>query len=219
MNFSKTIDSLTKWIETNTPKEHGLLIPVSGGSDSALCFWLCQSAIGERTMAIYVGSDLRQKEWIESIGSIQYTDIPIDSDNPEVDRWACFLKVALKNQLILTGSRNLTEHTLGTYSTASKVASFLPLVGLWKHQVMDLCRHVGVPKEILASSLQADPACGRPEEMAAIPFDTVDAFLQVKLGIQKTSPDFAPGQREYLESVYASNLFKKDLPLVGPRAV
>lgn len=216
MNPAKTIENLSEWINQNTPQDNGFLVPISGGSDSALCFWLCNNIMKERTLAVYIGTDLRQKEWFESLGSIHYGSADVTSDNPEIDRWAYFLRVALKERRILTGSRSLTEHTLGTYSTASRVASFLPLAGLWKHEIMDLCKYVGVPDEIIQSSLRADPACGRPEKMAAIPFKTVDDFLRVKIEAAENLPDFTPGQEEYLEDVYRSNLYKKHLPLMGP---
>lgn len=216
MNLATRVEILGDWIVRNTPSDNGLIVPVSGGSDSALCFWLCSRVMKERTLGVYIGKDLRQKEWFESIGVIHYGSIQEDSDNPEVDRWAYFLRVALKEHRVLTGSRNLTEHTLGTYSTASRVASFLPLAGLWKHEVMELCGYVGIPDEIIQSSLRADPACGRPEKMSAIPFEVLDDFLQVKLGLRDDMPSFAAGQEEYLESMYTGNLYKRELPLTGP---
>ena len=44
---------------------------------------------------------------------------------------------------------------------------------------MALCKAAGVPNEVIASSRRADPKCGRPRTMAAIPFERVDRFLEV----------------------------------------
>jgi lincosamide nucleotidyltransferase A/C/D/E len=102
---------------------------------------------------------------------------------------------------------------------ASRVATYLPLAGLWKSEVMELAAVVGVPVEVLASSRRADPECGRPQEMADIPFETVDGFLQVRVGEWPES-DLAglpAAAIAYLDSVYRRNGFKAGLPLRGPQ--
>jgi len=115
-----------------------------------------------------------------------------------------------------SGTRNKTEHILGTFSLASRLSSHLPLVGLWKSEILKLCKHVGVPEEIIASSKKADPACGRPQELVQIPLDLVDLFLQVKLGESRKDLDaLTAPQREYLEDLYARGGFKRHLPLLS----
>lgn len=221
MNSQKTIDALIAWIKEAIPQGNGVLIPVSGGSDSALCFWLCSQAIPERTKAVYIGSSMRCQEWFESVGTVAFDAMENDGTNPEVARWAHFLSLCLQEDRVLIGSRNLTETTLGTFSNASRVAAFLPLGGLWKHQVMELCSFVGIPQEITESSKRADPECGRPERMSDIAFEAVDYFLQEKLGLKADPKLFAPSedQRAYLEEVYAHNAYKRTLPLSGPSAM
>lgn len=216
MNYAETIAQIIDWLRSSTPAGKKLLIPVSGGSDSAFCYWLCTQVFGDRVEVVYIGTDLREKEWFEKQGRVHYGVIEEASNNPEVARWAYFLARALQTDSILVGSRNRTEDTLGTYSTASKVSSFLPLANLWKHEVMGLCEFAGVPDTILTSSSRADPACGRPEEMAAIEFKQVDDFLQTKLGIRDGYDGLSLQQVEYLEDVYMSHLYKHQLPLKGP---
>jgi NH3-dependent NAD+ synthetase len=106
---------------------------------------------------------------------------------------------------------------LGTYSLASRVATYLPLVNFWKTEVMELAESIGIPTEILSSSRHADPSCGRPVEMAAIPFDIVDRFLRVRVGERPNADldDLPPAMLKYLESVYSRNRFKTNLPLRG----
>jgi hypothetical protein len=84
---------------------------------------------------------------------------------------------------------------------------------------MVLCKQVEVPAEILRSSRRADPACGRPPELAEIPFHLVDWFLQVEQG-ERPVEDLAlldEGRLRYLEGIYRYNQFKMKLPLRGPR--
>src|SRR5690554_2447831 len=214
MNHQQTVDSLLKWITSTTPKGAKVLIPISGGSDSAFCYWLYNQALPGQAKGIFIGTDLRASEWFEQIGQVMYSDAELAAKHPEIERWAHFLNVSIQENRILVGSRNKTEDTLGTFSHASRVAAILPLAGLWKSQVMELCRYVEVPAEIIASSHRADPACGRPQRMADIPFEVVDAFLQAKQGAAIPCPA-TPDQLTYLERVYAANSYKKTLPLKG----
>ena len=217
------LESIIDWIRrtTDTAGGRGALVPVSGGSDSALCFWLCAKALPPRyAIAAYVGDGLRCRPWFESLGPLHVFPKPAHDGvaDPEALRWAMMISHGRRERCWMVGSRNRTEDVFGTYSLASRVATYLPLAGMWKSEVMELCGRVGVPDEILASSRQADPACGRPQEMADIPFRSVDLFLQVKVG-ERPEPDLAAlceAQLGYLESVYRRYTFKKQLPLRPP---
>jgi NAD+ synthase len=219
----RQLDTLIDWIGqvVEPATERGALVPVSGGSDSALCFWLCARALPPgRAIALYVGSALRCREWFESIGTLLTLDEPprtADIDG-EVFRWAMTVTQARAHRGWVTGSRNRTEDVFGTYSLASRVCTLFPLAGLWKSQVMELCEAVGVPQEITQSSRQADPACGRPQEMADIPFSQVDLFLQAKVGErpERELLQLDENQLKYLECVYQRNQFKRHLPLRPP---
>jgi len=215
------LQSIIDWIRlsTDVAAGRGALIPISGGSDSALGFWLCTQALpAGRAIGAYVGSALRCREWFEQLGPIHFLREPQDSTHIETTRWGLMLSLALDQRCWLVGTRNRTEDVLGSYSLASRVATFLPLVGLWKSEVMQLCSSVGIPDEILRSSQRADPACGRPQAMAEIPFEVVDRFLQFRLGEGAASLEgVPPATVEYLDSVYRRNHFKQGLPLRGPQ--
>ncbi len=219
MSNQEKIDLLLSWLRENLPDGPGILVPVSGGSDSALCFWLCAQVAKERTKGVSMGTSLRSKEWFESVGTVELHTGDVAGANPEVARWAHFLTQCLTENRILIGSRNRTESVLGTFSNASRVATFLPLAGLWKHEVMELCDFVGIPEEITASSRRADPECGRPAKMADIQYEAVDRFLQEKLHLPIDTSLAEPSQeqREYLETIYVENAYKAGLPAVGPK--
>ncbi len=218
MTKQQKIDGIISWIQQAVPQGVDILVPVSGGSDSALCFWLCNQVYKEQTQGLCIGTQLRSRDWFDSVGTVVLHDIAFGGENPEVLRWAHFLTVCLEENRILFGSRNRTESHLGTFSNASRVASYLPLAGLWKYEVMELCEYVGIPEEITASSRQADPECGRPQKMADIHYEAVDFFLQEKIGMVTDTKLFRPSpeQYEYLEDVYAKNFYKSKLPLLGP---
>lgn len=212
--MDKKIKKLTQWIEENTPENLDVLIPVSGGTDSALCFYLYTRVFPQKTLGMFIGAELRCKEWFDFIGTVRSMRAPV-MKNDEVARWALLLDTAIAENRILIGCRNKTEQILGTYSNASRAAFHLPLCNTWKSEVLELCEHIGVPKEIIESSKQADPVCGRSPELAKIPFEAVDAFAKEKNGEGETSALNA-SQRAYLEELYQYNLFKSALPQAGP---
>lgn len=216
--MSEPIKKLISWIRDSAASAHTLLVPVSGGSDSAFCFWLCSNAFPEKTIGVHAGRSLRRRDWFESCGNIEYIDIPGEYSEREEMRWARFLALSIHHRAWLVGSRNRTEDQLGTYSLSSRVAAFFPLIGLWKSKVMELCKEIDVPKEITVSSMRADPDCGRPEKLAEIPFPTIELFLKVRVGeLPKESfISLTEEQRIYLDTIYTGNLFKKNLPIRGP---
>ncbi len=221
--LSMKLQPIVDWVRKSVDPAsgRGALVPVSGGSDSALCFWLCAKALPPgRAIAFYVGQSLRSRDWFDSVGTVLAVDEPSRGTDvePEAMRWAMTVSHARAHRCWVAGSRNRTEDVFGTYSLASRVCTLFPLAGLWKSGVMDLCKEIGVPEEILQSSLRADPACGRPQQMADIPFACVDLFLQVRLGErpEKELVRLDGAQRDYLESVYQRNQFKKRLPLRPP---
>ena len=140
-------------------------------------------------------------------------------DDKDVLRWATMLTLSRRRGLWLVGTRNRTEEALGTYSMASRLAAYIPLAGLWKSEILDLCRVAAVPAEVIASSLRADPECGRPTELAEIPVGRIDLFLRVKEGELPEESLTALGGAEirYLEKIYQANRFKKLLPTRAPR--
>lgn len=212
------INILVAWIKKNTPKQHGLLVPISGGSDSALVFWLCNKALPKKTLGVFAGKHIRAEEWFASVGKIKKITPPRNNENVEVMRWAKFLELNLKEKRVLVGTRNRTEDSLGTYSLASRAAAFFPIVGLWKSEAIELCEYIGVPEEIILSSRRADPVCGRPQKLADIPIALLDVFLQTKTGrIKKFALSaLSRVQLSYLERLYVQNAFKKTLPAKGP---
>lgn len=216
--MDKRLQLLTQWLNTTLGSARGLAVPLSGGSDSALLFWLLSQHLGAKTVGVHVGDSLRCRDWFESVGTVRFVPPIAGDDDPETLRWAKMRSLCLRERRWLLGSRNRTEDVFGTYSLASCTATHYPLIGLWKSDVMELCQLVGVPDEVLASSRQADPACGRPAEMADIPLEVVDAFLQLKVGGSTTRDTTAltEDRRSYLESIYRRNLFKQGLPVRGP---
>ena len=216
--LERIVTGLVLWIRERTREDFGLLVPVSGGSDSALCFWLCNQVFPNKTIGVYAGTDLRERKWFESVGRVRFIEPPPFSSNAEIFRWAKFLEICYQEKRLLIGTRNRMEDLLGGYSLASRLATVLPLAGVWKSDVLKCCEWIGVPTTITDSSRRADPDCGRPQEMAEIPMEIVERFLKVKSGLKKPRHlrGITKDQRAYLEKMYSQNVYKLSLPDKGP---
>lgn len=210
--------TLIEWVKTSTSRARGILVPVSGGSDSALIFWLLNQACPEKTLGVFVGKDLRCRDWFEKTGKIRQLPQSRGKEDREARRWATFISISIAEGRWLTGSRNRSEQVMGSFSLASRVATFLPLANLWKSDVMELCALAGIPTEITDSSRRADPDCGRPKEMSEIPLELIDVFLKVQEGALAPASINAltAAQTEYLMGIYQYNQFRRHLPIVGP---
>ncbi len=213
-DHDKKINLLLDWIKKTTPENADILIPISGGTDSALCFWLYNQVYPDRTLGVYFGESLRCHDWFASQGKVRIMKLSEDVfEDMELFRWAKCIEIGLLENRILIGNRNKTEHIMGSFSLASRVSSFLPLMDLWKYEILELCQHIGVAPEVIESSSQADPRCGRPEELAQIPFLEVDRFLMEKIGINDEVASISSEQKEYLEDLYRQGSFKRYLPI------
>lgn len=215
MNHGKRLDDLIDFVALSTTRAKGLLIPISGGSDSALAFWILNQACSQKSLGIFCGQDLRCKDWFAKTGSIRLVEQPTFLSDKETARWALFHDLSLQENRWLVGTRNRSEDVFGTFSLASRIATFLPIVGVWKSDVMKLCKYVGVPTEITESSRRADPDCGRPAELAEIPLERIDIFLKAKLKL-RSMRGLTRAQITYLEHVFEANNFRHGLPVKGP---
>jgi NH3-dependent NAD+ synthetase len=210
---------LVAWLREAAAPAKGLFVPVSGGSDSSLCFWLCTQAHPEKTVGVFFGDELRGRAWLESHGRVETYPAPAGtSGEQEVRRWLLLLEISVARKGWLVGARNRTEDVFGTYSMASRIVGCLPLAGLWKSEVMELSALVGVPAEVLASSRRADPNCGRPSELAEIGVELIDVYLRVREGDlpEGEMARLTPAQVAYLDRVRIQNAFKRALPTRPP---
>jgi len=223
---------MVNWVHEHAAAAHKLFVPISGGSDSALSFYLCARAYPDKVTGVFVGSPskLRARAWFESIAPVLYLKPPRKTksksgfhadhaNHAEISRWAAFLELSNAHNAWLVGSRNHTEEFTGLYSLASRVATFLPLANIWKSEVMTLCDLIGVPAEVTASSRRADPDCGRPQTLAEIPLEMIDTYLKVRNGEEAESAlaVLTAEQVEYLSRTIDQNQFKRFLPTKGPR--
>lgn len=80
------------------------------------------------------------------------------------------------------GTRNATEDAVGAYTLITKAVSLFPIIETYKTEVIDICRHFGVPEIAIAKSQDIDCDCGR-FEVQAFHMLELDQLIMVKAGL------------------------------------
>lgn len=80
------------------------------------------------------------------------------------------------------GTRNATEQALGSYSQISKNVSMLPIISLFKSEVLQICEYLGVPQIAIDKSHEIDCDCGRFDTQANH-ITEVDWYIMYKQGM------------------------------------
>src|SRR4051794_29704580 len=115
------LDRLVGGLHAGAVPATRLLVPVSGGSGHAPCFWICTRAWPDKTLGVFFGERLRGRAWLEAHGLVETLPTPEgDHREQEVRRWTTLLEMSATRGGWLVGSRNRTEDALGTYSMASR---------------------------------------------------------------------------------------------------
>jgi len=114
--------------------------------------------------------------------------------------------LALCNEPLHRKTILITGATSGIGLAAVRVGTYLPLVHVYKSDVLRMCAEAKIPSEIIQSSLKADPDCGRSPEMAEIPIYLIDNHI-------RGEDVLSPAQKSYINSIIQYNSFKSGLPI------
>jgi NH3-dependent NAD+ synthetase len=173
---------------------------------------------------VHFGTDIRCPNWFQSLAgkfaSVRIGEGGLTTPAEQDDRrWARALGMARRQDRALIGSSTRTELVSGLYSLSSRLPIIQPLAGVWKTDVMRLCQLIDMPEEMVDSSRNPDPDCGRPPQITEIGLEDIDIFLRVRVGeLPETAlARLDKGQVGYLDRIYESNRFKRDLPVLGPQ--
>jgi len=222
-----------------------VVIGLSGGIDSAVSAYLAVRALGpDRVKAFllpYRTSSPQSKEHallaaqdleIEAreIGIASMVD-PYIEQFPDMDRIRKGNLMARARMMVLydqstawqalvLGTGNKTEALLG-YTTlwGDMACAFTPLGDLYKTEVRQLARYLGVPQEIIEKRPSADLWAGQTdEEEIGLTYEEIDALL-VRLVDQGLGADevarlgFEREKIERIQDLIRASEFKRRMPL------
>jgi NAD+ synthase len=224
-----------------------VVLGVSGGIDSTIVTALAARALGPRNvcgvrMPYKTSSDETMRhsqlvvDWlgIDSItvsisGAVDayFADHPDASPLRRANKMArermatLYDQSAAQNALVL-GTSNKTELLLGYGTQFGDMASAInPIGDLYKTQVRQLSRHMGVPDEIIAKSPTADLWVGQTDEgELGFTYDAVDRLLVLLVDQRhRTEEAVAAGfDRSFVERVsrmVRRSQYKRRLPLIA----
>jgi len=249
INSDLALKILTGFIRNEVTRAgfNQVVIGLSGGIDSALSCYLATEALSpENVLAIRMPYKTSSPESWEHAGlvieelQIQSRDIPItDMVDPLIDRFPKINPIRKGNimararmiilydqsedfQGLVLGTGNKTEILLG-YSTlyGDSACAINPIGDLYKTQVRQLARDIGIPAAILEKPPSADLWAGQTDEdELGFTYEEVDRLLYLLIDHRYTPEDLvASGFDEaFVQKIInrvRQNQFKRVLPPIA----
>jgi NAD+ synthase len=249
INTELTEKILTGFIRTelNRVGFQRALLGVSGGIDSAVSLYLSAKALGpENVLAIRMPYKTSPDHTLED-AQLMIDDLGVQSMtveitpmvDPLIDRFEDMTKIRAGNIMarmrmivlfdqsvafngLVMGSSNKTEILLG-YSTifGDAAAALQPIGDLYKTQVRQLARHLGVPEQVVSKAPSADLWEGQTDEgELGFSYADVDQLLHLLVD-QRYRPEACVEEgfdRDFVEKVVRrvrQNHFKRVMPPIA----
>jgi NAD+ synthase len=223
-----------------------VVLGLSGGLDSALSAYLAERSFGSaqvlllampyrssspdslvhaRLVADRLGCELRVREITAQIDAYFEGDPNASrtrrGNKMARERMSVLYDLSMAEQAMVVGTSNKTELLLG-YSTlyGDSASAVNPIGDLYKTQVRQLARHLGVPREILDKAPSADLWQGQTDEdELGFPYDQVDVLLHHMVDRrqrrqQLLSLGFEPAFVDRVHELMRRSQFKRKLPVI-----
>ena len=242
LNYDAAIDRIVQFIKEKASP--GVVIGISGGVDSATATYLAVKALGKDKvlgliMPYYENQDVKDAKLIaESLG-IEYRIINIRSIVDAfqnslnlnlgkkalgniMSRTRMIILYAHANSLgrIVLGASNRSEFLTGYFTKWGDGASdYAPLINLYKTEVWEIAKRIGVPERIVKKKPSAGLWEGQTdEEELGISYKLLDEILWRLVDLKMSKEEIAnelgiPVERvEHVEKLVKGSEHKRRLP-------
>ena len=249
LNYDEVINKIVLFIQEKVKKSktNGVVIGVSGGIDSATTAFLAVKALGkEKVLGLilpyYENQDVEDAKLVCETLGIEYRIIPIkpivdafekslDFEADRVTKGNIMVRTRMillyahanaKNLLVL-GTSNKSELLTGYYTKWGDGASdYAPLINLYKTEVWELAKRLGVPERIINKKPTAGLWEGQTDERElGISYKLLDEILHrlidLKVPKEKIAKELEiPMEKvEHVEKLIKKSEHKRRLP-IGP---
>lgn len=199
-------DAIATWIakQIHAAGQTGAVIGLSGGIDSAVVSGLCARAVGkENVLGIIMPSHSAQQDvddarltaqtWSIAATELDLSDLfdrfletlPPGNDMANANIKPRLRMISLYHHAntmgrLVVGTGNKSELMIGYFTKyGDGGVDLLPIGSLYKHQVCDLAREIGVPEPIIAKAPSAGLWAGQTDEdEMGISYEALDQALE-----------------------------------------
>ena len=222
-----------KIVDTNSK---GVIFGLSGGIDSAVIAYLSYNAIKEKTLAIImpdskVSPESETNDAIEIVDKLglDYKLLDINSIHKEFNmvlepnekalgnlrariRMNILYYYANLKNLTVLGSSDKSEYNIGYFTKfGDGAADVLPIVSLYKTQVREIARHIGIDEKIIAKKSSPHLWLNHEaEHEIGVEYEEIDIILHCILELKLPIEDVikvAAISEEKVQKIY--QLYKK----------
>lgn len=213
MDVKSAKGKILEFIRQTSPR--GVVVGLSGGVDSSLVAALCAEALGgDKVLGLIMPSDVTKKDDVEDAAEVakklgidyktidttnifnafassaELTNNSMAESNitPRIRMTILYYYANLLNRLV-AGTGNRSEILIGYFTKfGDGGADFLPIGDLYKHEVRDLAKEMGIPGKIINKPPTAGLWHGQTDEAEiGMNYEELDKILEALFDM-KLSP-------------------------------
>jgi NAD+ synthase len=237
MDYSGLAEEIAEWMRTKLQESHrkGFVVGLSGGVDSATTAALCKRAAGDEVLGVWMPchsvpeDEILARMAADALAIQMITvdlcaayDALLQALPPGTDMARANLKPRLRMSTVyylaqsegylVAGTGNKPEMTVGYFTKYGDGGVDLePLGELYKHEVRELARVLGVPRPIIERAPSPGLWPGQTDEgEMGITYVEIDAILAA--WDAGKSPDLPADRIAKVEDMVARSAHKRALP-------